>query len=400
MIPDTAETLPDSRPTLVSDKPCRVLFLDDEQAVLDGLARQLRNPPAPWRFEFAADPGEALQRVITRRYDIVVSDMCMPGVRGDEWLKQVHAVSPDTIRIALSGRDDRATTLSALNGGHVFYFLTKPCLRGELLRVLDLARRQSEIALAERDMLRGKLEHAERIATVGQFAAGILHDLNNFLGVVLNASHPRSGLAGSEALDLIHANARRMSELTGDLVAFCRRDERGELHPVDIGEVIRSATRLLGPLLPPTVELRIEIADALPHIQGRATELKQVLTNLVLNARDAMPAGGPIHVSAELCATVARNGRGDEPLVCLSVADEGSGMDESTRRRLFEPFFTTKPEGAGTGLGLALVKQIVDRHNGRIQVDSVAGIGTTFRIFLPTATPPPRAIAAGEAAAR
>jgi signal transduction histidine kinase len=139
--------------------------------------------------------------------------------------------------------------------------------------------------------------------------------------------------------------------------------------------------------------VEIRTGPSVGRVSADATELEQLVLNLVLNARDAMPRGGTVTIETR---DVRLEGGGDPPLptgpyVMLAVSDEGVGMDEETQRRIFEPFFTTKPEGAGSGLGLATVDRIVQRHGGTIRVDTAPGRGTTFRVYLPCTDEPPAA---------
>ncbi|HLP09052.1 MAG TPA: ATP-binding protein [Opitutaceae bacterium] len=366
-----------------------VLFVDDEQPILEGLGRSLYPTPAGWRLEFCADPRKALALVRERSFDAAVVDMAMPGMNGVELLSQIEAASPDTVRLMLTASGDYPTALAAVNEGRVFRFLAKPCGREELLHALELASRQYRLLTAERTLLRAKLEHAERVATIGRFTAGIVHDINNHLFTILGLASAE--VASSPAdLHLITEAASRAHELTQELMAFSRQDQAEPLQPLTLAPILESCARLAAPALQHRVRLELQIPANLPAFVGHAGRLKQVVTNIVLNARDAITGQGQIILSAGV-RTFAENDAAALPparsgrFVWFAVTDNGCGMDDATRAHLFEAFFTTKPQGKGTGLGLALARQIVDQHHGWIAVESAPRIGSTFRVFLPVA---------------
>lgn len=368
----------------------RILFVDDEPAVLDGFARILRPVPEGWTIEFVSDPHEALHRVRAQPFHVVVSDMRMPGLDGTELLGRVREVSPDSVRLMLTGQADLATAVAAVNQGHVFQLLHKPCERDRLVACLKRAVQQADLQVAERNLLRSQLEHAQKMAVVGEFTAGIVHDVNNILSGISGLSRSDSTIDHQCARTMINESAHRAAALTRELMSFSRRDEDQPMGPLDLPEVVHACTGLLISMLECRVVLRTAVPVALPRVWGHSGRLKQVITNLVINARDATPDDGEIALTARE-RTVDAVEAADRPgwragrFVCLAVADTGCGMDEPTRRRLFEPFFTTKAAGQGTGLGLSLVQRLIAQHQGWIDVESTPGAGSTFRVFLPVA---------------
>ncbi len=247
--------------------------------------------------------------------------------------------------------------------------------------------------ITERHQLESQLRHSQKLESVGRLAAGIAHDFNNVLTVIQgNTGLLRSDAAitpaMSECVQQIARAAERGSKLTSQLLAFSRRNVM-QLRQLDLNEVLTGLSSLLHRTLGEDITYQFSYASDLPPIFADVGLLEQVIMNLAVNARDAMPRGGQLVVSTSM-ATIdetyverhpaeARPGR----FVCLSIADTGSGMDNLTLSRIFEPFFTTKEFGKGTGLGLATVYGIVKQHQGWIEVQSRPSQGSTFRIYLP-----------------
>ncbi len=222
----------------------------------------------------------------------------------------------------------------------------------------------------------------ERFEALGRLTAGVIHDLNNLLGAILATAEctrafPIANRELADCLDDIRGAASRAADLTPRLVGFVRGDSSWH-GTVDFTRLCGEMVELLKRTLGASIDLDSDVAPDL-FVHGNAGELQQVLLNLCLNARDAMPLGGRLGVSAH-----ARGGERQRPQVELRVTDQGSGMDAATRERIFEPFFTTKGE-RGSGIGLSTVKEIVSMHGGSIRVESAPGAGTTFEVRLPAA---------------
>lgn len=371
-------------------RPLHVLFVDDELAVRDALARSLRGLPADWRLHFAKDGADALRMLRQGPCHIVVADMRMPGLSGVALLRQIAEEWPDSVRLMLTGSAEMETALAAVNEGHIFRLLLKPCPHEQLILSLELAARQYRLQTTERDLLRSRLEHAQRLAIVGEFTAGVVHDMNNLLAVILNVARDRDLFPAEQALPMIHEAAGRAVELTRELMGFSRRDDMAPGAAVELEAVLRSCAVLLRPMLAHRHTLRLVFPAAPICCAGPAGRIKQIVTNLVINARDAMPVGGEIEVSvmggfvrSAAAAATSEFGVGND-YGRISVRDSGCGMDATTRQRVFEPFFTTKCAGQGTGLGLSLVQQLVAGLRGWIDVESAPGRGSVFHVFLPT----------------
>ena len=257
-----------------------------------------------------------------------------------------------------------------------------------LLMVLDIS---------ERLHLESQLRQAQKMEAIGQLAAGVAHDFNNLLTIIQGHASLQLTLAGhgedtQESLQQIAQASERAADLTRQLLAFSRRQV---MRPrvVQMNSLIRDLTVMLRRLIGEHVELRCNLAEDLPPVWADQTGLEQVIMNLTLNARDAMPRGGSITIATATQQiaetdleqyTEAAPGR----YVVLSVTDTGTGMDATTRARIFEPFFTTKETNKGTGMGLATVYGITKQHEGWIDVSTELGKGSQFRVFLPTTDRP------------
>jgi nitrogen-specific signal transduction histidine kinase/ActR/RegA family two-component response regulator len=250
---------------------------------------------------------------------------------------------------------------------------------GAVSMVADMTERHR--VLTERERFQHRLEQAQRLETVGQLAGGVAHDFNNLLAVILNYAYfvreqlPEDSAMRADLEEVRHA-AERASELTHQLLVFSRREN---VLPVvlDLNQVVRDVARLLGRTIGEHVSLVTELAPEECLVEADPAQLEQVVLNLVVNSRDALPNGGEIRIKT------AR----DEGVV-LTVSDEGLGMEPEVAARAFEPFFTTKPKGAGTGLGLATVYGTVTQAGGRAEIESERGHGATVRVRLPAATAP------------
>ncbi len=255
--------------------------------------------------------------------------------------------------------------------------------------MIDLTeRKRAEVTLRETEH---QLRQAQKMEAVGRLAGGVAHDFNNMLSVILSyADLILSDLRPTDPMyadvDEVRKAGARAAELTRQLLLFSRQQVM-EPKVVDLNEVLVGMQKMLGRLLGEDVDLSLE-RNALGSVLADPSGVEQVVMNLVVNARDAMPTGGKLRIetaSVELDEAYARRNIGAKPgpYVLLSIADDGVGMDEATQARIFEPFFTTKELGKGTGLGLSTVFGIVTQSGGSVAVESAPGRGATFRIYLP-----------------
>ncbi|GAA4972703.1 PAS domain S-box protein [Actinoplanes utahensis] len=244
---------------------------------------------------------------------------------------------------------------------------------------------------ADRQRLEARIQQTQRLESLGQLAGGIAHDFNNLLAVILNYAsfiiEDAAGTAPASDAEQIARAARRGSDLTHQLLAFARR-EVIRPRPLNLNTVATEVHQMLDRSLGEHITLTVRTTAGLPSVMADPGQLEQVLVNLAVNARDAMPTGGRLTIDTALVDVdpdhaAARAGLSTGRYVRLRVSDTGSGMPKEVIDKAFEPFFTTKPSGQGTGLGLATVYGIVTQAGGTVQIYSEPGIGTTFTILLP-----------------
>ena len=243
--------------------------------------------------------------------------------------------------------------------------------------------------------LQEQLCQAQKMESVGRLAGGVAHDFNNLLTVINGYTQLLLERTGNDdrlhaQLTEIHHAGDRAAALTRQLLAFSRRQVL-ETRVVDLNRIVTGMRPMLERLLGEAIELRVEVDPGGAVVRADPHQLEQVLMNLAVNARDAMPRGGRLLISTSHAAKSRVAGVGEAGdvagrLILLTVSDNGAGMDEDTRLRAFEPFFTTKASGLGTGLGLSMVKGIVEQSGGQIDLQSAPGTGTTFQICLPEVT--------------
>ncbi len=248
--------------------------------------------------------------------------------------------------------------------------------------------------ITELKKMEAQFLRTQRMESIGALAGGIAHDLNNVLGPIMMAveviqNDPRNE-SNAGLLELVGSSARRGSELVKQILTFARGIDGGRTL-LKISELVTEVVKLAGDTFPRGVTVRSEIAGHLPPVQGDATQVHQILLNLFVNARDAMPNGGKIEVQVKEITVEGRFTRFHrEPVsgsfLLIAVSDTGTGIPAEVLPKIFEPFFTTKEPGKGTGLGLSTVLGIVKGHGGFVEVTSELGQGTTFHIYLPAET--------------
>jgi signal transduction histidine kinase/FixJ family two-component response regulator len=267
--------------------------------------------------------------------------------------------------------------------------------------IFEVRARPSDVGISvltldvtETHQLETQLRHAQKLEAVGRLAGGIAHDFNNMLSVILSYAGllledlpPAHGMR--EDIECIQGAGERAASLTRRLLAFSRQQVMTP-KVVDLNQLVQGAEQLFSPLLGADVEVVTGYDSLLPQVKVDPGQIDQVVMNLVVNARDAMPQGGKLFIETKHCVLqddYAAKHVGVVPgrYALLCIGDTGSGMDAETQTRIFEPFFTTKEAGKGTGLGLSTVFDIVQQSQGHIRMYSEPGQGTTFRIYFPEA---------------
>jgi signal transduction histidine kinase/CheY-like chemotaxis protein len=241
--------------------------------------------------------------------------------------------------------------------------------------------------MSERRRAEEMLRQSQKMEAIGQLTGGIAHDFNNLLTAVIGNLDMIRTRAGNERLQRMADNAleaaRRGAKLASQLLAFSR-SQRMDVGPVDLAQLLNGMSGLLAQSVGPAVRVDVRIEEDARFVVSDANQLELALLNLAVNARDAMPEGGTLTITARPAADPELQ----LPSVELAVADSGQGMTEEVRARAIEPFYTTKPIGQGTGLGLSQVYAVVRESGGTLAIDSEPGTGTTVRILLPAGAPP------------
>jgi len=256
---------------------------------------------------------------------------------------------------------------------------------GEITNLVSLSE-----DITERKRLEEQLRQAQKMESLGTLAGGVAHDFNNLLAVIsgyadLSQFHAGDNLSLQNNLREIKRATQRATGLVRQILTFSRKAE-ADFVPLDLSQLARDLTSLVAETFPRSIVFQLDLPEGQPSLLGDQNQLQQIVLNLCVNARDAMPAGGTISVSTSVVAgsvLAALGAAEDKSYVCLRVGDTGTGMTPEVKARIFEPFFTTKPSNQGTGLGLAVVYGIAAGHHGFIDVESEIGVGSTFKIYLP-----------------
>jgi two-component system, cell cycle sensor histidine kinase and response regulator CckA len=376
--------------------PLRVLFIEDSEDDAELQIRLLRQAGYDVLHE-RVDSPQNLALALERPWDIIISDHSMPHFRGTEALKMVRDKGLDAPFIFVSGTIGEDSAVAALKVGAQDYLMKSNL--GRLIPAVQRELRESE-ERRQRRRLEQQVHQLQRFEAIGRLAGGVAHDFNNVIGAIMGWADIGAQAAehGGDLRDLqdkflkIRSQADRASALTRQLLAFARRQM---LEPcnTNLNELAKEEISLLRNVIGERIEIEVKLAEDLNIIWADPSQIEQVLMNLCLNARDAMPDGGRLLIETRN-VTVGEDSHQVHSFgahgryALLKVADSGGGMDAETLAHIFEPFFTTKEVGRGTGLGLATVYGIVKQHKGFIDVDTSLGKGTAFRVYLPLGNGP------------
>jgi signal transduction histidine kinase len=374
-----------------SPKP-RVLFVDDEPMVLKGFRLHLRKQ---FDVHTAESGRDGLKTMETEGpFDVVVSDMRMPGMNGADFLARARQTWPDTIRVLLTGYADTNSAIRAVNEGQIFRFLTKPCRPPDLAAALGDAVAEQRRITADRSLLRSEADRVseriieiERQSKLGRLATQSGQELANLAAIhrsMLESAIARADqgeqLTGDDLSELrwIQESLSRHAE---HLVEFAK-DNNTDATMLDIREATARTLELLQVLgAIKHIDVNADFADELPHVRGVRGRLRHALLNLFVNSLEAIwersPASPKITIRIDFDA--------DTHCVVVEVTDNGTGIHPEMRPFVFKPYFSTKKEHVG--LGLAVASQIAEAHDGDLTFESRYGKGSSFRLSLPPYSP-------------
>ncbi len=361
---------------LAEDNPADVLLIRDALT---------ETPLVKFNITHVTRLSEIRDRLRFKSYDVVLTDLGLPDSQGLDTYRQVRASAGGLPIIVLTVANDETMGLAALREGAQEYLVKGQLSERALARSLRYA--------IEKKGIEEKLRHAQKMEAIGQLSAGIAHDFNNILTVIqgranlLSMDEISGGEVMAESVQAIRAAAERAANLTRQLLTFSRQQVM-QAKLLDLNESVGDVVKMLRRILGEHVRLEMQLGLDLPSVEADVGMVEQIIMNLAINARDAMPSGGKLTLKTSLIEVVpGKVDRHPEAsaghFVCLSVSDTGSGMSPDVLARIFEPFFTTKDVGKGTGLGLATAFAIVHQHRGWIEVQSQIGIGSTFNLFFP-----------------
>jgi signal transduction histidine kinase len=369
--------------------PLHILHLEDDpidaaliRSTLEGAGIKVATTCVRTRDEFVA----ALEK---GGIDLILSDFAMPAFNGLAAAEIVRAKWPAIPLILVSGTLGEERAIDSLKSGATDYVLKE-----RLVRLAPAVRRamQEVEERAERRRLEAQFIEAQKMEVIGQLAGGVAHDFNNVLAVIMGYSDLITAEIGPDSplgkyTDEIRHASQRAAGLTRQLLVFSRKQT---VQPVvlDLNDAVKDLDKMLRRLIDENIEMTIVPGSKTGRVKADSGHIGQVLMNLVVNARDAMPNGGKLTIATGNVTLNEHRARAHEgaipgDYVMLSVGDTGAGMTDEVRGRIFEPFFTTKPLGKGTGLGLATCQTIVKQSGGHIGVYSEVGKGTTFKIYFP-----------------
>ena len=369
----------------------RILLVDDDPQARALIEMALMDAPFESHIDVAPTVRNGLDGIASDEHDLYLIDQQLPDGTGLSLIHDAKSKGVHKPFILLTGYGSGALDDEASRAGAADY-VEKHMVGTHLERAVRYALRtwQASRLLHDRDE---QLRQAQKMEAIGRLAGGVAHDFNNLLtamigyaDLIIERMDPED-ITARDVAEILKA-ADRAAALTRQLLAFSRKQF---LNPtvLDLNETASGLLQMLPRVLGEHIQTTVLLAGDLARVKADASQMEQVLVNLALNARDAMPNGGELTIETANVVLSEARVRAENlslepgPYVMLAIKDSGTGMDAATRARAFEPFFTTKPKGKGTGLGLATVYGIVDQSGGGISLDTAPGRGTWVRIYLP-----------------
>lgn len=365
----------------MSDKPISILLIEDNLVDAELLGEFLADEVIDFDLVHTLRLQDGIDRLNQCEFDIVLLDLSLPDGEGMSVVDQVRTQKDSPPIVILTGREDEDLALEILQKG-IQDYLPKGRLNGEILvRSIRYAieRRQSEL----------KIRQSQRMEAIGQLAGGVAHDFNNLLTVILGYSELALGDLDTRetvksALEEVQKAGESASALTRQLLAFSRTSVWSP-QSLDINQLLKDMQKMLMRVISKSVNIDFQLAPDLEAVRADRGQIEQIVLNLAINGRDAMPTGGTLTLSTQ---QIDLESTSEIPLspgnyIQVCVSDTGTGIAPELVGRIFDPFFTTKESGKGTGLGLSTVHGIVEEMDGYIDVYSNVGEGSTFSVFLP-----------------
>ena len=369
----------------------RILVIDDDPQALALIGMALADAPFDRDIELAPNATTGLKRIADDAHDVYLVDQQLPDGTGVDVIRTAKAAGSIKPFILMTGYGSGAIDQAASREGAADY-VEKHMVGAHLERSIRYAMRNWQAArlLHVREE---QLRHAQKMEAIGRLAGAIAHDFNNMLTTIIGYAEllgerfERDAQTASDVAE-IRIAADRAGQLTRQLLAFSRKQFLNTAI-LDLNDTAAGLIQMLPSVVGEQIKTTTRLADALGKVKADAAQIEQVLVNLVLNARDAMPLGGELTIETANVELDAERIEREHlslrpgPYALLAVRDSGVGMDAETRAHAFEPFFTTKAKGQGSGLGLATAYGIIDQSGGGISIETSPGHGTTVRVYLP-----------------
>ncbi len=376
--------------TTDQDKKAHILVVDDDEIIRIAASESLKE--AGFIVTEAENGVQALRILEKLRPDIILLDVMMPEMDGFATARAVRQLAgcEMTPILIMTALEDLESINKAYDAGATD-FITKPINWVILVQRVRYMTRSVQVMNAQKQ-LQAELQQAQKLEAVATLVGGLAHDFNNLMHVILGSAelmrmyHPDVFRSSGELEDIVEA-VHRGSKLVRQLLTYSRKI-KSEKRPICLNNRVRQIKELLQRTIPKMIEIECRFGEGLHLVDADSIQIEQVMMNLAINAKDAMPDGGRLIIET---ANVGDSEKVGPPLLApgplgwvrLSVSDTGHGMDDETRKHVFEPFYSTKAPGKGTGLGLSMVHGIVQNHDGKIICRSTPGKGTVFTIYLP-----------------
>jgi two-component system cell cycle sensor histidine kinase/response regulator CckA len=369
----------------------RVLLVEDSESDAELILRSVRKCAKQIHFEQVMTKADMQKALLRKDWDLVLSDFNLPAFSGLDALQVLKTSELDIPFILVSGTIGEDAAVDAVKKGASDYVLKGNL--GRLPTSIEYALREKKAA-HEKRLLLSQLEQARKMEAIGRLAGGLAHDVNNVLAAITLYAELAIGQIKSdetplaiESLKGILGAQQSAAGIIRQLLSFSQR-KSGPVKALDFCEVLRNLQPLLKRLIGENIELTVRYLSEEVSVAADPSQIEQVIMNLAVNARDAMPAGGKIEFTVETrtldkLPSNARIPAKPGEFVVLTAKDSGSGMTSETLEKIFEPFFTTKDVGKGTGLGLSVIYGIIQQAGGSLVVESTLCRGTSFQIFWP-----------------